>query len=71
MKLNDLKLNDEKRIKCLKASDDIKRRLMDIGFTKGVKVKPVIIKKNIRAYMIKNTVISVRCVDTLDIEVEV
>lgn len=70
MKLNDLKLNEEKRIKRLKASDNIKRRLMDVGFTKGVKVKPVIIKKNIRAYMIKSTIISVRCVDTLNIEVE-
>lgn len=71
MKLNDLKLYEEGRIKNLKTSDNIRKRLMDIGFINGVKIKPVLIKKNIRAYMIKDTVISVRCIDTSDIEVEI
>lgn len=71
MKLNDLKIYEEGKVKSLKVNDNLKSRLMDIGFIKGVKVKPVIIKKTIRAYMIKNAVVSIRCNDTKDIEVEV
>lgn len=69
MKLNDLKLNDEGVISNVWANDNIKKRLMDIGFVRGVKIKPVLISKTIRAYNIKNTIISVRNKDTEDIEV--
>ena len=48
---------------------NIKRRLMDIGFVKGEKVK-LILKNfgdNMRAYKIKNTVMALRVSDTKNI----
>lgn len=71
MGINDLKLNEEGIVIKVKAEDNIKRRLMDIGLVKGAKVKPVLINKNIRAYLIKGTVIGIRNKDTLNIEVNI
>ena len=70
MKLNDLKVNEEGVITKVKAKRDIKRRLMDIGIVKGAKIKPVLINKSIRAYLIKGTVIGIRNIDSKDIEVK-
>ena len=69
MGINDLKLYEEGIITKIEASENIKKRLMDIGFIKGTKVKPVLINKNIRAYLIKGTVIAIRTKDTSNIEV--
>ena len=71
MGIKDLKLNEEGIVIKVKAEDNIKRRLMDIGLVKGSKVKPVLINKNIRAYLIKGTVIGIRNKDTLNIEVNI
>ena len=70
MKLNDLKIEQEGIINRVAAKDSIKRRLMDIGFTKGVKVKPILMNGSMIAYKIKGAVIGVRKEDTQDIEVE-
>ena len=70
--LNELKLNEEAIIVNLEANPNIKRRLMDIGFVKGEKVK-LILKNfgdNMRAYKIKNTVIALRKNDTKNIMVK-
>ena len=69
MKINDLKLNEEARILKVCAKENIKRRLMDIGFIKGALVKPVLTNSSMRAYLIKGSVIGVRWEDTKDIEV--
>lgn len=70
MKLNNLKIGEEGTIKCNLAKENIKRRLMDIGFIKGVKVKPILRNSSMTAYKIKGTVIGVRKEDTKDIEVD-
>ena len=67
--LNDLKLNEIATIESVETSQNIKRRLMDIGFVKGEKVK-LLLKNfgdNMRAYKIKNTVMALRVSDTKNI----
>ena len=67
--LNDLKINEEGIIVKVDTKQNIKRRLMDIGFVKGEKVK-LILKNfgdNMRAYKIKNTVMALRVDDTKNI----
>ncbi len=67
--LNDLKINEEGIIVKVDTNQNIKRRLMDIGFVKGERVK-LILKNfgdNMRAYKIKNTVMALRVNDTKNI----
>lgn len=67
--LNELKINEESTIVSVNTDINIKRRLMDIGFVKGEKVK-LILKNfgdNMRAYKIKNTVMALRVNDTKNI----
>lgn len=71
MMLNKLGLNKNGIISFVSASSDIKRRLMDIGFNKGVKIKPILEGSSMRAYSIKGSVIAVRKEDTSKIEVDV
>lgn len=68
-RLNDLKINEEGIIVKVDTNQNIKRRLMDIGFVKGERVK-LILKNfgdNMRAYKIKNTVMALRVNDTKNI----
>ena len=68
-RLNDLKINEEGIIIEIDTNQNIKRRLMDIGFVKGERVK-LILKNfgdNMRAYKIKNTVMALRVNDTKNI----
>ncbi len=69
MKLNNLKIGEEGIIQKVSANKNIKKRLMDIGFIKGVKVIPILKNKSMTAYKIKGTVISIRNEDTKNIEV--
>lgn len=69
MKLNDLKIGDECYIKKVLAKDDIKKRLLDIGFIKGVLVSPILKNESMTAYRVKGTIIGIRNEDTKDIEV--
>ena len=67
--LNELKINEESTIVSVNTDTNIKRRLMDIGFVKGEKVK-LLLKNfgdNMRAYKIKNTVMALRVSDTKNI----
>ena len=67
--LNELKINEESTIVSVNTDINIKRRLMDIGFVNGEKVK-LILKNfgdNMRAYKIKNTVMALRVNDTKNI----
>ena len=66
--LNDLKINEEATIIQIQNSN-LKKRLMDIGFVKGTKIK-LLLKNfgdNMRAYQIKNTVMALRVSDTKNI----
>lgn len=67
--LNDLKINEEAVILSVRCKGNLQRRLMDIGFVKGAKVKLLFknLGDNMRAYKIKNTVIALRVSDTQDI----
>lgn len=70
--LNELKINEEGLIIKVNTNENIKRRLMDIGFVKGEKVK-LILKNfgdNMRAYKIKNTIMALRLKDTKNIFIE-
>lgn len=70
--LNELKINEEGIIIKVNTNENIKRRLMDIGFVKGEKVK-LILKNfgdNMRAYKIKNTIMTLRLKDTKNIFIE-
>ena len=67
--LNELKINEGSTIVSVNTDTNIKRRLMDIGFVKGEKVK-LLLKNfgdNMRAYKIKNTVMALRVSDTKNI----
>lgn len=66
--LNDLKINEEATITKVK-NNNLKRRLMDIGFVSGAKVKLILknIGDNMRAYKIKNTIIALRVNDAKNI----
>ncbi len=69
--LNDLKINEEAIINFIK-NNNLKRRLMDVGFVKNAKVK-LILKNfgdNMRAYQIKNTIMALRLSDTKNIFVK-
>ena len=70
MNLNELSINKVGKIISIDAPSDIKRRLMDIGFNKGVKIKPILNGSSMRAYSIKGSIIAVRKEDTSKIEVE-
>ena len=70
MLLNDLNLYEKGRITFVDASFDIKRRLMDIGFNRGVIIKPILNGKSMRAYKVKGSLIAVRKQDTSFIEVD-
>ena len=67
-RLNDLKINEEATITKVK-NNNLKRRLMDIGFVSGAKVKLILknIGDNMRAYKIKNTIIALRVNDAKNI----
>ena len=68
-RLNDLKINEEGIIIKIDTNQNIKRRLMDIGFVKGERVKLILknFGENMRAYKIKNTVMALRVNDTKNI----
>lgn len=70
--LNELKINEEGIIISVNTNENIKRRLMDIGFVKGEKVKLILknIGDNMRAYKIKNTIMALRLKDTQNILIE-
>jgi len=56
----------------LQNTDDMKRRLTDLGFIKGTSVKCVLKTRNgaFAAYLVRDTVIALRKEDAADILVE-
>ena len=70
MNLNKLDVGKKGIITLVDAPSDIKRRLMDIGFNRGVIIKPILNGKSMRAYKVKGSLIAVRKQDTSFIEVD-
>lgn len=70
-RLNDLKLNEERIIADVNVNSSIKKRLLDLGITKGSKIKPLFnsLGNNMIAYNIKGTIIAIRKEDTKNIMV--
>ena len=71
MYLNDIEKYKEYTIKNINADELIKRRLYDIGIIKDSKIKLIYISpsKTIKAYLVKNAIISIRNNDSSYIEV--
>ena len=72
MHLSDLKVNGVAVIKKINLNDSELRRLYDLGFVIGSKVKTILVSpsKLIKAYLIKDTVIALRNSTSSKIEVE-
>ena len=62
MYLNNIEKQKDYMIKNIKASEDIKRRLYDIGLIKDTKIKLLYVSptKNIKAYLIRDSIIAIR-----------
>lgn len=69
MKLNDLCINENAIISNLNVKDEIRKRLLDIGFVRGSKVTKVLENINMGAYNVKGSIIAIRKSDTKNIEV--
>lgn len=71
MTLLDLKLNEIGNINNIKCSPEIKKRFLDLGFVKNTKISPILTSPsgNIRAYLIKDTLIAIRNEDALNIQI--
>ncbi len=70
--LNDLKIGEVGKVIKNEASDNIRRRLLDIGLVKNSLVTPVLISPggDMVAYQIKGAIIAIRKEDTQNIIVE-
>lgn len=71
MYLNNIEKQKDYIIKNIKASEDIKRRLYDIGLIKDTKIKLLYVSptKNIKAYLIRDSIIAIRNKDASLIKV--
>lgn len=69
--LNDLPLNKKGFIKKINCTDNIKRRLLDLGLIEGTEISPVLISpsKDPRAFYIRGSTIAIRKEDANMIEI--
>lgn len=72
MTLNELDLNETGYIKDLKCSDEVKRRLLDLGLIKGTKVTPLFVSPSgdPTAFEVRGSVIAIRVEDTSLIDLQ-
>lgn len=72
MTLNELKLNETGYIKDLKCNDIVKRRLLDLGLTKGTKITPIFVSPSgdPTAFEFRGSVIAIRSEDTMFINLD-
>lgn len=72
IELTDLKMGEEARICYILDDNLVRQRLLDIGFTKGSEILPVLVSpfKGPIAYKIKNTIVALRREDASSIFVE-
>ena len=71
MYLSNISKHKEYKIKNINTDEIIKRRLYDMGIINGAKIKILYISpsNNIKAYLIRDTIISIRNKDAKMIEV--
>ncbi len=71
MTLNELKLDETGQIQKINCSPEVQKRFNILGFIKGSKITPTLISPsgNIRAYLIKDTLIAIRDCDSINIEI--
>lgn len=71
MKLNELELNTSAKINKLHCTGDIKRRLLDLGITKGTTITPIFKSplNNPIAYEVRGAIFAIRNEDSKYIEV--
>lgn len=69
MKLNDLKIGDEGMIENVCVDENIKTRLLDIGFIRGTLISPILKNKSMTVFKIKGTIIGIRNEEVNNIEV--
>lgn len=71
MCLCDLNINESAVISKINHQEKVKRRLYDLGFTEGAKVKLLLVSpsKLIKAYLIRDSLIAIRDCDACKIEV--
>lgn len=70
--LNQLPLNTKGIIQKLNCQENIRRRLLDLGFVKGASITPVLISpsQDPRAFSIRGTLIAIRKEDANLITIE-
>ena len=71
MYLNNISKHKEYKIKNINTNEIIKRRLYDMGIINGAKIKLLYVSpsKRIKAYLVRDTIISIRNKDAKMIEV--
>ncbi len=71
--LNEVKLNETAIIENLKCTENVKRRLLDLGFIRGTKITPILISpsKDPRAFWIRGITIALRKEDARQVSVKV
>ena len=71
LSLDLLPLNKEGKINKIKGEPNLKRRLLDLGFIPGTKIKCVLISpfSSPHAYLIDNSIYALRNIDARNIEV--
>lgn len=69
--LNNIKLNEEVIVNKIDCSENIKRRILDLGIIEGTKVKPVLRSPlgDPTAYEVRGSIISLREEETNKIKV--
>lgn len=70
--LCDVNVGEKCIVDMIKSEDDMKRRLYDLGFVPGEKIECVIKSPlgDPKAYLVKNTLIALRCDDSQNILVK-
>ena len=73
MTLNQLKLENEGKILNIECSENIKRRLLDLGLVKNTNIIPVLISPSgdPKAFEVRGTLIAIREEDTRKIEIKI
>ncbi len=71
MTLSELKLDEIGNIDNINCDTEIKKRFLDLGFIKGSQIMPILNSPsgNIRAYLIKDTLIAIREEDSSNITI--
>lgn len=70
--LYDLEIENLGKIENIYCTENIKRRMMDLGIVKGTKIKPILKSPsgNPKAYEVRGSIIAIRTEDAKQIEIK-